>query len=167
MPAKGGPWQKPTVWVQRSPRAFRKILFQKTSLLGPRFYWCLMVSGSLLGFNFDDFDFFCITFSSMDFALICHGFCHGFQPDFFMIFRSRAHLAKPSKTMTLTAHLLVFTFQKNHICCDSPHLCRYQFLHWFLMCFCIDVTSLLAAFWYQFSCFWVIDFWMIFWMVNL
>jgi hypothetical protein len=87
----------------------------------------------------------------MDFDLILDGFL--------MIFRSRTHLAKPSKTITLTSLLLVFTLQKKHIFNDFPHLCRYQFLHLCFMSFGSDFGSIfLEAVWYQFSCFWVMDF---------
>jgi hypothetical protein len=86
----------------------------------------------------------------MDFDLILD--------DLLMIFRSRTHLAKPSKTMTLTTLLLVFTLQKNIYFYDFPHLCRYQFLNLFLISFGIDVGSILEAIWNKFQGFFAVDF---------
>jgi hypothetical protein len=51
-----------------------------------------------------------------------------------------------------------FYTSEKHIFNDFPHLCRYQFLHLFLMSFGIDFTSFLGSCWYQFSCFWVMIF---------
>ena len=56
-----------------------------------------------------------------------------------------------------------FTIQRNMICDDVHDLLRYQFWHWFLIGFVIDVGSILVPLWHQLQYFGLIvlgnDFW--------
>jgi hypothetical protein len=74
----------------------------------------------------------------MDFGLIVDRFL--------MILRSCIHLAKPSKTMTLTMNLHGFTHRKNMKFHDVHDMFRYPFWHVFLISFGIDFGSILKAF---------------------
>ena len=58
---------------------------------------------------------------------------------------SRIHLAKPSKPITLTMKLDVFTHQKKNLCDEFPHLFQDQSWHGLLMSFGIDIGSIFAS----------------------
>ena len=57
-----------------------------------------------------------------------------------------------------------FTIKRNMMFDDCSDLFRYQFWHWFLMTFGIDLGSILGPLWRQITCFLVIVLGMSFWI---
>ena len=111
------------------------------------------------------FHVFCITFSSMEFVLIFHWFWDEFWSHFWCFFDDfpvRALTLQNLEFWIPSEYKRVFSLLKNMNFHDFPLLFRYQFLHCFLMRFCIDFGSILAPVGIHFHVFSRLFFWWFF-----
>ena len=103
-----------------------------------------------------NFDLLGTHFQSMKFVLIVHQFGDGFCFHFRCVFDICS--IRVRNLLKLQNHCVYndFTLQRNMIFDNFHDLFRHLCWHWLLMSLGIDFSSILGAFWFQFSFLWLI-----------